>query len=87
MIHVLRNDLRETSTLFILLKGTETRFNAGFQKTMKLMDAMFGETFWNNVVIGKVIIYKSLFLLVPQRYYTYKMLLMTPFSVSTLPGY
>ena len=58
MIDVLQNELRETSTLFILLKGTTTRFNAGFQKTVKIMAAMFGESFWDNVVIGKVIIYK-----------------------------
>ena len=56
MIEVLKNELRQTSTLFILLKGTKTRFDAGFQKTIKLMVAMFGETFWDNVVIGKVII-------------------------------
>jgi hypothetical protein len=52
MLDVLENDVKQAHTLLILLRGDMTRFSFAFQQTISMMKAMFGETFWDNVVIG-----------------------------------
>jgi len=52
MINVLKNDLKDATTLILLIKGTETRFNAGFQKNIELMVSLFGDKMWENVIVA-----------------------------------
>ena len=52
MITVLKDDLREVNTFLLLMKGTSSRLNAGFQKLIRLMIAIFGKSFWTHVVVG-----------------------------------
>ena len=52
MMTVLKDDLKEANTFLLLMKGTSTRFDAEFQKIIRLMIAMFGKSFWTHVVVG-----------------------------------
>ena len=52
MMNVLKYEVKEANALIILIKGTETRFDSAFQQTIRDMISLFGNAFWNNVVIG-----------------------------------
>jgi len=52
MMDVLANTIDHVDTLVLLLKGDTTRFNAALQKMLKRMTVMFGQDWWNYLVIG-----------------------------------
>merc|ERR1719206_351265 len=52
MMDVLANTIDHADTLLLLLKGDTTRFNEGLQKMLKRMTVMFGQDWWNFLVIG-----------------------------------
>merc|ERR1719312_1903315 len=52
MMNVLANTIDHADTLLLLLKGDTTRFNDGLQKMLKRMTVMFGQDWWNFLVIG-----------------------------------
>merc|ERR1719312_1898664 len=52
MMDVLASTIDHADTLLLLLKGDTTRFNEGLQKMLKRMTVMFGQDWWNYLVIG-----------------------------------
>jgi len=52
MIHVLKDIVRAANTLLILVNGEEERFDFSFQQMLREMQALFGESFWNNALVG-----------------------------------
>merc|ERR1719312_2328504 len=52
MMDVLANTINHADTLLLLLKGDTTRFNDGLQKMLKRMTVMFGQDWWNFLVIA-----------------------------------
>ena len=52
MMEVLDTTLDHADTLLLLLKGTYTRFTAGLQTMLKKMTIIFGQGWWDFVVIG-----------------------------------
>jgi len=52
MMDVLANTVDHADTLLLLLDGREVRFTAGLQTMLKRMTVMFGQNWWDYVVIG-----------------------------------
>jgi len=52
MMDVLANTIDHADTLLLLIKGDTTRFNEGLQKMLKRMTVMFGQDWWNYLVIA-----------------------------------
>ena len=52
LVNYLKNDLKTTNAFLLLLKGTEDRFNSMLQRMLREFEIMFGEDFWNHVIIG-----------------------------------
>jgi len=52
MMDVLANTLDHADTMVLLLKGTETRFNAGLQTMLNRMTIIFGQGWWDFLVIA-----------------------------------
>merc|ERR1719228_274755 len=52
MMDVLANTIDHADTLLLLLKGDTTRFKEGLQKMLKRMTVMFGQDWWNYLLIA-----------------------------------
>ena len=52
MMTILNNDVKGANALLIVMKGSMNRIDAGFQKAINHMQNLFGNGFWNNVIIG-----------------------------------
>merc|ERR1712215_424750 len=52
MMDVLANKLVHADTLLLLVNGQTTRFTAGLQTMLKRMTLMFGQDWWDYVVVG-----------------------------------
>ena len=52
MMTVLKETVKSANTLFLVMKGTETRIDAAMQQMLREMKALFGDDMWNHVVIG-----------------------------------
>ena len=54
MLDVLKNTIKHSSTILLVLKGTETRFNAALLDMLTKMSSIFGKRWWQYMVIGKI---------------------------------
>ena len=52
MVKVLRNDLRFVHVFVIMFNGQKPRLDESLKVTIKLLEDLFGPSFWPNVVIG-----------------------------------
>lgn len=52
MMDILANTVDHADTLLLLLDGTDPRFKAGLQAMLKKMTVIFGQNWWDFVVIG-----------------------------------
>merc|ERR1711892_613848 len=52
MLDVLKNTIKHSSTILLVLKGTETRFNAALLDMLTKMSSIFGKRWWQYMVIG-----------------------------------
>merc|ERR1711962_1834724 len=52
MMGALHTTIKEANGIMLLLNGEEERFDASLQQMMREMQALFGEAFWLNTVIG-----------------------------------
>ena len=52
MMTTLKDAVKSANTLMLLIKGDQTRFNTALQQMLREMQALFGELFWNNAIIG-----------------------------------
>ena len=52
MVDVLKNNLTYVHVFVITFKGTVDRFEKGTESMIGLFGKMFGDDFWNNVVIA-----------------------------------
>ena len=53
MTDVLKNIVKESDTILLLLKGTETRFPDALWDMLVKMEMIFGEQWWDFMVVGK----------------------------------
>ena len=53
MTDVLKNIVKESDTILLLLKGTETRFPDALWDMLVKMEMIFGEKWWDFMVVGK----------------------------------
>ena len=60
MTDVLKNTVKEGDTILLLLKGTVTRFPDGLTDMLVKMEMIFGEQWWNFMVVGKYKLLMSL---------------------------
>ena len=49
---VLGNTIEQADTILLVLKGNETRLTGSLQTMLKRMTIMFGENWWNYLVVG-----------------------------------
>merc|ERR1719495_1920265 len=52
MMNTLKNAVKAANALVLLLSGEQQRFNSALQQMIREMEALFGETFWDNAIIG-----------------------------------
>jgi len=52
MMGTLHTTIKEANGIMLLLNGEEERFDASLQQMIREMQALFGEAFWLNTVIG-----------------------------------
>merc|ERR1719495_575691 len=52
MMDTLKNAVKEANALVLLISGEQQRFNSALQQMIREMEALFGETFWDNAIIG-----------------------------------
>ena len=52
MMDVLSNIIQKAGTILLVLKGDASRFDASLVNMVKRMEVMFGEMWWNYLVIG-----------------------------------
>ena len=52
MIDTLANVVNHVDTIVLLLDGRKTRFDASLQNMLKRMTQIFGQDWWNYIVIG-----------------------------------
>jgi len=52
MLDVLKNVIMESDTILLLLKGTDTRFPDSFSDMLTKMSMMFGDQWWQYMVVG-----------------------------------
>ena len=60
MTDVLKNIVKESDTILLLLKGTETRFPDALWDMLVKMEMIFGEKWWDFMVVGKYKLLMSL---------------------------
>ena len=53
MLKVLKDKVKGANALMLLMNGEEERFDASFQQMVREMQAMFGNTMWEYIIIGK----------------------------------
>ena len=53
MLKVLKDKVKGANALMLLMNGEEERFDASFQQMVREMQAMFGKTMWEYIIIGK----------------------------------
>ena len=54
MLKVLKDKVKGANALMLLMNGEEERFDASFQQMVREMQAMFGNTMWEYIIIGKI---------------------------------
>merc|ERR1712212_822773 len=52
MMDTLKNAVKEANALVLLISGEQQRFNSALQQMIREMEALFGERFWDNAIIG-----------------------------------
>jgi len=52
MMEVLKNTVEGANAIILLINGEEERFDASLQQMIREMQALFGEDFWRNTIIG-----------------------------------
>merc|ERR1711892_426987 len=52
MLDVLKNTIKHSSTILLVLKGTENKFTKGLQDMLTKMSSIFGQQWWDFMVIG-----------------------------------
>merc|ERR1711892_70523 len=52
MMGTLHTVIKGANALILLLNGEDERFNSSFQQMLREMQALFGEEFWLNTIIG-----------------------------------
>ena len=52
MMDTLKNDVKDANALVLLISGDQRRFNAPLQQMIREMEALFGQRFWDNTIIG-----------------------------------
>merc|ERR1719495_2378711 len=52
MMNTLKNAVKASNVLVILISGEQQRFNSALQQMIREMEALFGKTFWANAIIG-----------------------------------
>merc|ERR1719495_2883761 len=52
MMNTLKDAVKAANTLVLLISGEQQRFNSALQQMIREMEALFGETFWDNAIIG-----------------------------------
>ena len=52
MTNVLKNSVKEANALVLLINSEQQRFSAALQQMIREMQALFGELFWQNTIIG-----------------------------------
>ena len=52
MMNTLKNAVKASNALVLLISGEQQRFNSALQQMIREMEALFGKTFWDNAIIG-----------------------------------
>jgi len=52
MTDVLKNTIKEANALVLLINSEQQRFNSALQQMMREMEALFGPSFWKNIIMG-----------------------------------
>ena len=52
MMQVLNKVVKSANTILLLVKGDDSRFGEGLTTMIREMTMLFGESMWNNVIIG-----------------------------------
>ena len=54
MLDVLKNTIKHCSTILLVLKGDQTRFDEALLDMLTKTSSIFGTQWWNFMVIGKI---------------------------------
>ena len=52
MLSAFKATIKTTNGFLLLFNGKSERFDANIQQMVREMEAMFGKTVWNHVVLG-----------------------------------